>query len=210
MMRERPNRLPQYALPHGVVGYAVGAVLPLFHGWFYPRAARVLDVRGDDDVLDVACGSGRFLKKHASQARSIAGIDLSPIMVKAARRANRRRVAAGTAEFVLGDAAEMPWPDDRFSAASIIGSFLAFTEPQAVVRELCRVLRPGGRALVLVEWNAEDGLDHSKEAARWGMRLWREDELRSMMKGAGFDAIRITHAEGPGMPRILVTCGAKR
>jgi SAM-dependent methyltransferase len=210
MMRERQSRLPQYALPHGVVGYAVGAVIPLFHGWFYPRAARVLDVRSDDDVLDVACGSGRFLKKHASQARSIAGIDLSPIMVKAARRANRRRIAAGTAEFVLGDAAEMPWHDGRFSAASIIGSFLAFAEPQAVLREMYRVLRAGGRALVLVEWNADDGLDHSKDAARWGMRLWREDELRPMMTSAGFGAIRITHAQGPGMPKLLVICGAKR
>jgi SAM-dependent methyltransferase len=209
-MSERQGKLPQYALPHGVVGYAVGAIMPLFHGWFYPRAARVLDLRSGDDVLDVACGSGRFLKKHASQARSIAGIDLSPIMVKAAKRANRRRIAAGTAEFVLGDAAEMPWHDGRFSAASIVGSFLALAEPQAVLRESYRVLRSGGRVLVLVEWNADDGLDHSKAAARWSMRLWHEDELRSMMRGAGFDAIRITHAKGPGMPRMLVVCGAKR
>ena len=209
-MKKRQGRLPQNALPHGPVGHVVAAVMPLFHGWFYSRAARVLDLRSDDDVLDVACGSGRFLKKHASQARSIAGIDLSPIMVKAARRANRQRVADGTAEFVLGDAAAMPWHEGRFSAACIIGSFVIFAEPQAVLRETYRVLRPGGRALVLVEMNADDGLDHSKDAERWGLRLWSEEELRSMMAAAGFDAIRITHAKGPGMPNLLVICGAKR
>jgi ubiquinone/menaquinone biosynthesis C-methylase UbiE len=184
--------------------------MPLFHGWFYVRAARVLDLRSDDDVLDVACGSGRFLKKYASQARSIAGIDLSPIMVKAAKRANRQRIAAGTAKFVLGDAAAMPWPENRFSAASIIGSFVIFAEPQAVLREMYRVLRPGGRALVLVEMNSNDGLDHSKDVRRWGLRLWSEGDVRSMMANAGFDAIRITHARGPGMPDLLVICGAKR
>jgi SAM-dependent methyltransferase len=209
-MKKRQGHLPQNALPHGPLGHVVGAVMPLLHGWFYSRAARVLDLRSDDDVLDVACGSGRFLNKYASQARSIAGIDLSPIMVKAARRANRQRIAAGTAEFVLGDAAAMPWHEGRFSAASIIGSFVIFAEPQAVLREMYRVLRPGGRALVLVELNADDGLDHSKDAARWGLRLWSEEEVRSMMADAGFDAIRITHAKGPGMPNLLVICGAKR
>jgi SAM-dependent methyltransferase len=184
--------------------------MPLYHGWFYPRAARVLDLRSDDDVLDVACGSGRFLKKCASQARSIAGIDLSPIMVKTARRANRHRVAAGTAEFVLGDATAMPWPEGRFSAATIIGSFVILADPRAVLREMYRVLRSGGRALVLVEWHADDGLDHSKDEARWGLRLWSEEEVRSMLADAGFEAIRVTRAKGPGMPNLLVVCGAKR
>ena len=41
-------------------------------------------------------------------------------------------------------------------------------------------------------------------------RLWSEGDVRSMMANAGFDAIRITHARGPGMPDLLVICGAKR
>lgn len=208
-MKERQQRLPQYALPHGPIGHVVVALTPLFHGWFYPRVARVLDLRSDDDVLDVACGSGHFLKKYAAHVRSIAGIDLSPVMVKAATRANRHRVAAGTAEFVVGDASAMPWQDSRFSAACIMGSFFAFPRPQEVLRELHRVLRPGGRMVVLVEWNADDGLDHRKEVERWGMQLLGEDEVRSIVEEAGFSAIRITHARGPSMPKMLIICGAK-
>jgi len=208
-MWERNKRLPQYAFPHGPVGRVVGAVTPLFHGGFYPRAARVLDLRAGDDVLDVACGSGRFLKKYAAQAHSIAGIDLSPVMVKAATRANRQRVAAGTAEFVVGDASTLPWHDGRFGAASIMGSFCVFPRPQAVLSELYRVLRPGGRMLVLVEWNADDGLDHSKDVEQRGMRIWSEDEVRSMVEDAGFSGIRITHANGPSMPKLLIVCGTK-
>ena len=208
-MEERPRRLPQHALPHGPIGRLVGEVTPLFHGWFYPRVARVLDLRSDDDVLDVACGSGRFLKRYAAHARSIAGIDLSPAMVKAATRANRRRVASGTAEFAVGDASAMPWHDSRFSAVCIMGSFVAFPGPREVLRELHRVLRPGGRMVVLVEQHADDGLDHRKEVERWGMQLLSEDEVRSIVEDVGFSAIRITQAEGPSMPNILIVCGSK-
>jgi len=104
-----------------------------------------------------------FLKKYASHVHSVAGLDLSEVMVKIATKKNKDRVAAGTAEFVHGEASQLPWEDNRFSVVTAMGSFIAFPNPLDSLKEMNRVLRPGGRAVVNIEFNAEDGLDHRKK-----------------------------------------------
>ena len=205
----RPVRLPQYMFPRGVPGWIMARIMPWAHGALYREAARALKLRPEDDVLDVACGGGRFLKKYAGHVRYVAGLDASPIQVHAACRAHRRRVREGTAHFVLGDASQLPWPDGRFSAASLIGAFVGLPKPEEALRELHRVLRPGGRALVTVELNAEDGQDHSKQVEGWGMRLWTERDLLSAAHDTGFVHARVGYASAPDMPRIMLLTGSK-
>jgi len=73
-----------------------------------------------------------------------------------------------------------------------------------------RVLRPGGRVVVSMEWNAEDGKDHSKEVEKYGYRIWAEDEVRAIMKEAGFSEISITYAKGLMMPKMMLARGVKQ
>ena len=199
--------LPQFVLPRGAVGRLVAWLTPMFHAPIHRVAARALALRAKDDVLDVACGNGAFLRKYASNARSIAGLDLSAVAIEAATKANRRRVADGSAEFVRADASRLPWPDDRFSAASVLGSFTVLPEPEATLSELNRVLRPGGRGLVTAETNAEDGQDHAKEVERWGLRLWSQDELGAAMYRAGFTDVRVMCKSLSGFARPMFVLG---
>ena len=119
-------------------------------------------------------------------------------------------IAAGTAEIVQGDASQLPWEDNRFSVATTMGSFIGFPKPLESLNEMYRVLRPGGRAVVSIEINAEDGKDHSKEIKKYGMWVWTEDEVRAIMKEAGFSGISITYEKGPGMPKMMFACGVKQ
>jgi len=195
----RREKLPQPLLPRGFVGRIVGWLMPLGHKPIYENVSKVLDLQPEDDVLEVACGPGHFLKNYASHVHSVAGLDLSEVMVRMATKKNKDRVAAGTAEFVQGEASQLPWEDSRFSVAITMGSIIAFPKPLEALKEMYRVLRPGGRAVVSIEYNAEDKLDHTKEVQRWGMWLWTEDEVRAMMKEAGFSEISITYAKGQMM-----------
>ena len=195
----RREKLPQPLLPRGFVGRIVGWLMPLGHKPIYENVSKVLDLQPEDDVLEVACGPGHFLKNYASHVHSVAGLDLSEVMVRMATKKNKDRVAAGTAEFVQGEASQLPWDDSRFSVAITMGSIIAFPKPLEALKEMYRVLRPGGRAVVSIEYNAEDKLDHTKEVQRWGMWLWTEDEVRAMMKEAGFSEISITYAKGQMM-----------
>ena len=91
-----------------------------------------------------------------------------------------------------------------------MGSFIGFPKPLESLKEMYRVLRPGGRAVVSIEFDAEDGKDRSKEIKKYGMWVWTEDEVRAIMKEAGFSGISITYEKGPGMPKMMFACGVKQ
>ena len=204
------NRLPQPLLPRGFAGRLTAWMMPLGHRPIYARVSEALDLQPEDDLLEVACGSGEFLRKFASHVNSVAGLDYSELMTGLAKKKNKNRIAAGTAEIKHGEASQLPWENDRFSAATSMGSFIAFPKPLESLKEIYRVLRPGGRAVISIEWNAEDGLDHSKKVSEYGMGLWTGDEVREMMTDAGFSEVSITYAKRMGMPKMILACGLKQ
>lgn len=105
------------------------------------------------DVLDLGCGPGVStfeLARHISSARLI-GLDLAPRMLREARRrAESSGVPAPQIDWVLGDAACLPLASDSFDACTGHSFLYLVADRKAVLAEIRRVLRPGGR-LVLME-----------------------------------------------------------
>lgn len=131
-----------------------------FKAWLYslfnrsPKSNRaaieLAALSGADRFLDVGCGPGAALEQAASTGASIAGIDPSPSMVARAAK----RVPA--AEVKVGSAEEIPFPDDSFSVVINIASFHHWADRDAGLREILRVLSPGGR-LHIIEGMLRDG-----------------------------------------------------
>jgi ubiquinone/menaquinone biosynthesis C-methylase UbiE len=200
----------QFELPRGIAGRILFFFMNKGHKSIYENAAKVLELKPEDDLLEVGCGNGHFIKNYASHVRSVAGLDLSELSVKLATRKNKDRVAVGSAEFVQGDATKLPWEDNRFSVTTAMASFMLFPEPLASLKEMNRVLRPGGRAIICLEWNAEDGKDHSKDIKKYGIaQFCTEDDAREMMKNAGFTDVSISYAKGMMMPKMMLVRGVK-
>jgi len=208
-MTEQKKKVPQFLLPRGLAGRITLIFMNIGHKSIYKNVAKILELQPEDDLLEVACGNGYFLEKYASHVHSIAGLDLSELMVKMATKRNKDRVAAGTAEFVHGDASQLPWEDNRLSVATTMGSLTIFPKPLESLKEMYRVLRPGGRVVVSMEWNAEDGLDHAKEVKEYGMWMWTGDDVKAMLKEAGFTEISTTYAKGLKMPKMMIARAVK-
>jgi ubiquinone/menaquinone biosynthesis C-methylase UbiE len=204
------EKVSQFLLPRGFEGRIRFVFMNMGHKSIYENVAKVMELRPEDDLLEVACGNGYFLKKYASHVHSVAGLDLSELCVKLATKKNKERVVRGSAKFVQGEAAQLPWEDNKFSAVTVMGGFSAFPKPSESLKELYRVLRPEGRAVVSIEWNAEDGKDHSKETEKYGYRIWTEDEVRTLLGEAGFSEVSITYAKGPMMPKMMIAYGLKK
>lgn len=179
------------------------------HKSIYENVARVLELKPEDDLLEVACGNGYFLKRYASHVHSVAGLDLSELAVKLATKKNEDRVKVGTAEFVCGEASQLHWEDNRFNVATCMASFPWLSRPLDTLEEIHRVLRPAGRAVISIEWHTEDGIDRSKEVERFGHETWSEADVRDMFKAASFSDISVTYAKGRRTNKMMIVHAAK-
>jgi SAM-dependent methyltransferase len=158
--------------PSGSVARTYARVVPWWGHWAYGAMADRLDLQAEDDVLDVACGSGAFLRAYAAHVHRVAGLDHSDDLIAIAENNNQERVAAGTAEFVVGDATALPWEDGEFSAVTSNCISCFESKSEQTLREMHRVLRPGGRAVVEADrvWTMEyiGFVDVTKKRSLWG------------------------------------------
>jgi len=111
---------------------------------FYRWALDVLDPQAGDELLDVACGLGDLARFAADRGAKVHGIDLSSV---AARATAAKVPEAGVA---VANGEHLPFPDESYDAVTILGSLEHFGDPGRGVLEIRRVLRWGGRALILV------------------------------------------------------------
>jgi SAM-dependent methyltransferase len=174
-----------WGVPSGPIGWVGARVLPFVAGRLYAVAADELDLQEDDDLLDVGCGSGALLQDHAGGVRYVAGLDASQIQVGLARQRLAGRIAEGTAEIVLGDAAALPWQDGRFSAVASLNCLKFVSDPDQALREMYRVLRPGGRVVHLTDPPITDP-DKSGAVDAFGIRQWSAPDSQRIMEQAGF------------------------
>ena len=110
------------------------------------RAVRVAAVRAGEAVLDVACGTGDLagMFQRAGAGR-VVGLDFCQEMLDLART----KFAGRPIEWVRGDAMDLPFADASFEVVSIAFGIRNVARPERALEEFVRVLRPGGRLVVL-------------------------------------------------------------
>jgi ubiquinone/menaquinone biosynthesis C-methylase UbiE len=101
----------------------------------------------DDSVLDVACGPGLVACAFARLAKQVTGIDLTPAMIERAEALTTEK-GITNARFQIGDVLSLPFADATFSIVVSRFAFHHFPDPAAVLAEMRRVCRSGGRVVV--------------------------------------------------------------
>lgn len=148
-------------------------------------------------VLDVGCGGGRTISKLAAMAArgKVHGIDYSEASVAASQRYNAQAVRDGRVEIHLADVAKLPFPDNTFDLVTGVETHFWWPDIAAGVREIRRVLKPGGTLLLIAEvYKGADAFVSrmcEKQAPITGMKMLTPDEHRDLLTAAGFADIRI-------------------
>ena len=171
---------------NGPVGWLTARLMPITEVTVYRRVARLLELQPDDVLLDIGCGPGGFLAAQAGGASRVVGLDVSPLMLRAASRRLARRLAAGTAELVRASAAQLPFDDGTFTAATAIYA-------PASPSEVYRVLRPGGRFVLA---DPQPARTPEGGSIAYGVRRLGESDYRRVLGDAGFTDLAIHKGRG--------------
>ncbi len=176
----------------------------LHHFLFRPTYRVLLEElarwRGDDgrpfSALDIGCGTGTLARLLAGSSLPVrvTGLDYAPSMV---RVAGEKAIEAGTADrcaFVPGDGEHLPFADASFDLVMCSHSFHHYPHQPEAIMEMRRVLRPGGRLIVVdgfrdnvIGWFVFDviitAVEKDVHHAPWSL-------LRRMFERAGFSDVR--------------------
>lgn len=134
------------------------------------------------DVLDVGSGDGSAAVSVAPYCRSLTCIDTSPRLIEAARD---RLAKFPHARAEVADVHALPFSDDSFDSVLVFHTLTYAERPPEALRECARVLRPGGRLVLL----CLDRHEHLEVTARYGERHpgFSPRALRGLVRAAGLD-----------------------
>ncbi len=179
---------------------------PLYH---YPNFQVILDelaLTPSDYLLEVACGGGALLKMALASGCRAAAVDHSPDMVRVARELNADAVAEGRLEIREASAESLPFPDGQFTCAAMTGVLGFLPDPVAVLKEIRRVLAPGGRVVVLGSDPELRGTPGAPEPMASRLLFYEEADLEELGRAAGFGSVTAVrreleeHAREAGVP----------
>ena len=192
--------MSQFAKPTGFFGKILAKGMARGHKEFYKNALKAINPKKDDKYLEIGFGSGIFIKKYMSHVSKIAGIDYSEDMVKLASDINRKLVESGKAEFKQGYASSLPWADNEFTVVAAIEVFFFLNETEKTLKEIFRILKPGGRLIIEMAFNKDDGVNHKRHIKKMNLKLYSGKEMKKLLNEAGFSDIVIDYYKAFWVP----------
>lgn len=168
------------AKPRGAGGVVMGWLMESLNAVQNRATVEALDPPPGAAVLQVGFGPGQALEMLARKVplSLVAGIDHSPLMVARARRRLNGRRGDAALDLRVGEAGDLPFPDERFDLAFAVNAFHLWPDPERGLAEMTGVLKPGGDLVLSIRDFRVSGRHEpagkGQETARRAVNLLRE------------------------------------
>jgi SAM-dependent methyltransferase len=199
----------QFGKPSGLFGALfMGPILNLSNARLVNAAVELLDPRPKDAVLDIGFGGGLSLLALAAKApqAKVVGVDYSNEMVDAAARLVRDKKLDARVSVKWGDVAKLPFRAGTFHKVLTVNSLYYWPDLIASLREVARVMKPGGRLAA----GFRSAASLRPLTRNWeGFWLYEPREFAGIMREAGFEVLRVEHRDQWHVLDTVVVVGQK-
>lgn len=182
--------------PAGFLGHMMLAGMNLGHTGLAVWGCRFLGEEIPDQVLDIGCGGGanvkRFLNRYADD--HVTGLDYSAVSVESAHKRNRAAIQAGRCEILKADVSHLNLPENQYDLVTAFETVYFWPEIHKSFENVLRVLKPGGRFLIVNESTGTDQAAVKFAEMIDGMNLYTPGQLKELLETAGFADIKIHQA----------------
>jgi ubiquinone/menaquinone biosynthesis C-methylase UbiE len=159
-----------------------------------------ISIGSDATILDIGCGGGRTIHKLATLATKgkVYGVDYSETSVAVSRKTNQEWLKTGRVEIRHGSVSHLPFPDQMFALATAVETHFYWPDLPADMREVLRVLKPGGAMVIIAE--VYKGGKYDRLVQRFAEMMQRigfsyvnltVDEHREFFLRAGFTDVQL-------------------
>jgi len=185
----------QWRNPTGWLGRLMLRGMNITHSGLTDWGLSHVAIRKCDAILDVGCGGGRTVHKLAGIATSgrVYGIDSSEASVTVSRRANKQFIDAGQVEIRHGSVSSLPFPDSEFDLVTAVNTHCYWPDLLADMKEILRVLKPGGTLMILVGAykGGRYGARNERFAQLINIACQSRDELGELLAAAGCSGVQV-------------------
>lgn len=198
------GRANQCQKPTGWLGRFIAWNMNSRHSRLTDWGLSHLSIEKCDTVLDVGCGGGKTVSKLAAIANEgkVYGLDYSRESVAVARRTNRRWIDMGHVEIQEAAVSQMPFAGNVFDLVTAVETHFWWPDMLSDMREVLRVLKPGGTLAIIAEVYKGANTATAKLAEKYlpisGMRLLSVSEHRELLANAGYSDVQVIVDSGRG------------
>jgi len=166
-----------------------------------------VSIDSDATILDIGCGGGRTIHKLAGVATKgkVYGVDYSETSVATSRKMNKEWIKTGRVEILHGSVSHLPFPDQMFALATAVETYFYWPDLPADMREVLRVLKPGGALVIVAE--VYKGGKYDRLVQRFADVMQEKgfpyanlsvDEHRELLTRAGFTDVKVIEGYDKG------------
>lgn len=196
-MTRRNIRVNQCQKPTGWLGRFVAWNMNSRHSGVTDWGLSHVSIEKHNTILDIGCGGGRTVSKLTALADQgkVYGLDYSKESVAVAQRTNRQWVNMGRVEIQEASVSQLPFSENVFDLVTAVETHFWWPDLPADMREVLRVLKPGGALLIVAEVYKGASTITAKLAEKYlpmsGMKLLSIDDHRELIANAGYSDVQV-------------------
>ena len=188
--------LRQWRKPTGRLGRLLAWAMNYSHSMLTDWGLKHVSIEKHDTILDIGCGGGGTIQKLAGIASEgkVYGIDLSEESAKVACRTNKRFIKSGRVEIQTSSVSSLPFSDNLFDLATAVNTYYYWPNLVGDMKEVLRVLKPGGKLLILGEaYKGGKHIDRNRRflAAMGTSACHSVKELGELFSIAGYSEVQM-------------------